>query len=179
MTVIVAILIAFTNITNATIVNFDLDGHMDSTYASNTTPHEDSVHTGDVGYTVWPIITIKYDAWAIVLGAQLDTIGVDEANWLKNAFVRYQPSDELQFNIGRISTASIMTTMPLRMLETVTYQDWGGTGIYGYGGQVVWKEGRWTTMFDIVADSDRSFQDRDNFDGIEFGFRTQYQVNDN
>ncbi len=175
--IVVAIFIAFTSITSAA-VKVTLDGHLNATYLSNSFPHQDSLHTNDVGYTIWPILTVKSGDLSVILAADFATVGIEDSNWVKNAFVRYDLTENWQFNVGRIPTTSIMTTMSARTLETVSFQDWGSTGVFAYGAQMVYKKDRWTTMFDIVADSDRSFQVSDNFDGIEFGLRTQYKIDD-
>ncbi len=179
MSAMLVALLGMVSIVVASDFEVKLDGHVSADFATDQDSFpNNSLHAGNVGFDLWPILTIKKDEFSFVLGANLTDIAIEDCNWLKNAFVQFSPTDNWDFKLGRISTTGIMLTQPLRFLETVRYQHCP-IGIYSYGLQVVNHSGKWTTMWDVTTNTDTSFQVSDAFDGLETGVRIEYKWNDN
>ena len=94
-------------------------------------------------------------------------------NWMRNAEVRWKFNDDWQIKAGRIALSPIWLTPPPFLLETIRYPR-VPFPVFGYGVQVEGNLGDgWKLWADVSGASGVSFDDRENWDHMEFSSRLQ------
>ena len=80
-----------------------------------------------------------------------------------------------KIRVGRIATSQSQLTNSSRLLRNTRYRR-VPVGLYGWGGQAIWKSSNWSATLDVTADRDASI--RGPFHGIESGARLQFDLSD-
>ncbi len=155
---------------------FDIDGFVSLDYGSDQSMiARNHIHLDELRMTFRPIMSLESGKFRFQVEADFAAADVEDANWLKEAWVKYHVSDSLSFRTGRIPTTTIMLTPPPRFLQTAR-QFRVPFGIFGGGAQMHKKWDKFTFAWDVTTDTDLSFQS--HFEGFETSLRLKYQIDE-
>lgn len=108
-----------------------------------------------------PVARVKgiYERGSMKLGSEINFAELDEkdSNWLRELWVGYKFSDQLELRAGRVFTASGFATPPQFLVKTIQYPKAAFYSCYGWGAQLNYLTKEWQARLDVTDGSGTSF----------------------